>query len=235
MTKEKILLTKEYLLDRFVTKKWSYFQIYKESGYSKSTINNAIGKYGLRKKRNLRSINLVGEKFGLLTVLSPAEKKLKSNYWNCECSCGKLLQASTGNLLAGNYVSCGCQKNLSGNLSPSWTGKGEIAGRYWHILQANSSKRGIEFNLTIDYVWELYEKQNKLCALTNWPIIFAKNSFQTASLDRINSSLGYVTGNVQWVHKDINKMKNIFDQDYFIKACESVVSCNANKIKSLND
>ena len=48
----------------------------------------------------------------------------------------------------------------------------------------------------------------------------------TASLDRIDSNLGYVKGNVQWVHKHINVMKNIFNQDMFIFLCNQVTKTN---------
>ena len=51
----------------------------------------------------------------------------------------------------------------------------------------------------------------------------------TASLDRIDSSKGYVKGNVQWVHKDINKMKTDFEQSIFIKLCKSVADCLAKE------
>lgn len=47
---------------------------------------------------------------------------------------------------------------------------------------------------------------------------------QTASLDRINSNLGYEPNNVQWVHKDINKMKLDYNQQYFINMCTYVVN-----------
>jgi len=46
----------------------------------------------------------------------------------------------------------------------------------------------------------------------------------TASVDRIDSSIGYVMGNIQWVHKDINKMKSDFSQELFIAWCGLVAS-----------
>jgi hypothetical protein len=79
-------------------------------------------------------------------------------------------------------------------------------------------------SLTIEQAWELYQKQEGKCALSGLPIFFPatnKGEF-TASLDRIDSSKGYIEGNVQWVHKDINIMKNKFPQDYFIKICKLV-------------
>jgi hypothetical protein len=77
-------------------------------------------------------------------------------------------------------------------------------------------------------MWEIYEVQGGLCALTGEPLTFKnlnKGTDQTASLDRIDSSLGYVEGNVQWVHKDVNLMKNVLSQARFIELC-SLVSTN---------
>ncbi len=39
---------------------------------------------------------------------------------------------------------------------------------------------------------------------------------QTASLDRINSKKGYVKGNIQWVHKNVNFMKSSFSTTVFL-------------------
>jgi hypothetical protein len=49
-------------------------------------------------------------------------------------------------------------------------------------------------------------------------------------LDRIDSNLGYVVGNVQWVLKEINIMKHTMSHDYFINLC-SIIS--NNHIKSI--
>lgn len=49
---------------------------------------------------------------------------------------------------------------------------------------------------------------------------------QTASLDRIDSSKGYIEGNVQWLHKDINQMKINFNQKDFIKYCKLIAKNN---------
>jgi hypothetical protein len=73
--------------------------------------------------------------------------------------------------------------------------------------------------------WDLFLKQDKKCALSGWPLEFPVGRSihgGTASLDRINSNKGYTSDNVQWVHKDINKLKNAFDQDYFIQMCKAV-------------
>ena len=62
--------------------------------------------------------------------------------------------------------------------------------------------------------------------MTGWPLTLeaVKGSYttKTASLDRIDSNLSYIKDNVQWIHKDLNRMKNEFSQDRFIEVCKAV-------------
>ena len=51
------------------------------------------------------------------------------------------------------------------------------------------------------------------------PISFSDN---TASLDRIDSSKPYIKGNMQWLHKDVNIMKNAYNINYFINMCRII-------------
>jgi archaellum component FlaC len=73
-------------------------------------------------------------------------------------------------------------------------------------------------------------KQNKLCALSGLPIKFARANKRTsetsASLDRIDSTKNYVEGNVQWVHKEVNIMKNVYNQEHFIEMCKLIANNN---------
>ena len=45
---------------------------------------------------------------------------------------------------------------------------------------------------------------------------------QTASLDRIDSNLDYIEGNVQWVHKRVNAMKSDMSTKEFLEWCTLV-------------
>ena len=47
-------------------------------------------------------------------------------------------------------------------------------------------------------------------------------SHQKISDSMIDSTKGYIVGNIQWVHKDINIMKNDLDLDSFIYYCRLV-------------
>ena len=81
-------------------------------------------------------------------------------------------------------------------------------------------------------VWKLYEKQQRQCALTGFLIDFGQENVSlrkyegTASLDRIDSEKPYEIGNIQWVHKDVNYMKQWFTQERFFQVCKQVVEYN---------
>lgn len=125
-----------------------------------------------------------------------------------------------------------------------WKGCGEISGEYWAGIKKGASgtrgRKKIDFDITIEYAWNLFLKQDRKCALSDLALIIPfrnKNRAISgnASLDRIDSSKGYIENNVQWVHKDINMMKRIYNQDYFISMCELVVKKNKlkNEIKRI--
>jgi hypothetical protein len=86
----------------------------------------------------------------------------------------------------------------------------------------------LDFTLTSEAIFALLEKQGYVCALTGLPIDLAESCRKhitgetTASLDRVDSSKGYVAGNVQWLHKDVNKMKWDLSQERFVEICRLV-------------
>lgn len=117
----------------------------------------------------------------------------------------------------------------------NWKGYEEIAGTNWTYYRKGALSRGFEFNITIEYAWELFLKQERKCALSGQNIGFniktgslSRYGYQknTASLDRIDSKKGYIEGNVQWLHKDINKLKSNLDEKEFIRLCTLVSNTN---------
>lgn len=93
-------------------------------------------------------------------------------------------------------------------------------------MRSNAAKRGIVFDVTKDDAYTLFVQQGKRCALTGTPIDLpdTNSGKGTASLDRIDSTLGYTLGNIQWVHRDINMMKGSLTQDAFVEWCHQVAS-----------
>ncbi len=106
-------------------------------------------------------------------------------------------------------------------------GHKHIPINYWSNVIYAANKRGLKFTITLDYAYALYLRQNGKCALSgvdiNFRLITAKSSTQTCSLDRKDSSKGYIRGNVQWVHKTVNLMKMSMSDEELIEWCELIL------------
>ena len=203
-----IILTKEFLENEYCIKKIDVKDIANQTGFSYSYIQSKIKKFGIPRRRQYK--DLVGLTFGKLTVkeFSHTDKKQQS-WWKCLCSCGKEKTVRSQNLKGGYTKSCGCiyLKRC-----------GDISGGHFSNIKSHARWRKLEFNLKIEDIWNLYLKQNKKCALSGIEILFDNNRGKTtASLDRIDSSKGYIIDNVQWVHKDINQMKSDRKIEDFLK------------------
>lgn len=169
-------------------------------------------------------IDLTGKRFGHLTVVCPAELRGKIRFWKCRCDCGVEKSISGASIRNKTSKSCGCKRGDMIRES-KLSGFGEISGDFWYRVKRKAKERGLKFTLKISQVWEMFERQNRKCAISGIPISFSdrtKSGTTTASLDRIDSKKGYLIENVQWVHKDVNMMKQQFPQDYFIELCKKI-------------
>ncbi len=119
---------------------------------------------------------------------------------------GSETQGPSPKALITSTVTCAVSRP-TGDKHVNWTGHGDLSGAYWAAVRRNARKRGIEFNLTIDQAWDVFQKQDGKCAFSGVAITMGSRSLQTASLDRIDSVQGYSEDNVQWLHKDVNVMK----------------------------
>lgn len=55
-------------------------------------------------------INLIGQKFGRLTVIDKCRKNNRP-YWVCQCDCGNITKVETYGLKSGHTQSCGCYRS----------------------------------------------------------------------------------------------------------------------------
>lgn len=122
-------------------------------------------------------------------------------------------------------------KAKEASIKSLWKGYEEISGSYFGRIQKSAKDRGILFDITIKDIWNKFIEQNKKCALTDIEIYFYPKGcsrrdkyLKTASLDRIDSNKGYTKNNIQWLHKDINKMKWEFTQDKLIEYCRLIIN-----------
>jgi hypothetical protein len=195
---------------------------------------------------------VIGTKFGSLEVIS-SEERYRSDgktIWQLRCSCSREQWITSKDLRRSKnprVVCSKCSRSLAGKLrmeklgstklKGSHSGVGDFTLTHLQNFKCNAVKRGIEWNLDANYLWNIYLKHNKKCALSGMPIEFGElvNSrpdynVMTASLDRIDSNQPYVEGNVQWVHKHINIMKNKYDEKYFIEMCKAVAKYDNHEL-----
>lgn len=177
--------------------------------------------------------DITNKKYGHLTTIRITENpsnneayKRRYRYWLCQCDCGNFSTVKEAHLLSGSTKSCGCSLFRRGRNSPEWEGYGEISGDLFWTIKDGARRRNMEFSITKEYIWDLFLKQNRKCALSNIDIKFSSykgdRSERTASLDRIDNNKGYINGNVRWVHKDINRIKWELSDDLLFYYCENI-------------
>lgn len=143
--------------------------------------------------------------------------------WRC-IDCLTEYGPTTGTDLARSpYARC-CQF-LSKRRS-DYRGSGDLTGERFAKYRASALKRGLAFEVDALYLWNLYTAQGPFCRYSGLPISFQDG---TASIDRIDSSLGYVEGNIQWVHKKVNIMKWDFPEKEFLELCSMIASRKETK------
>ena len=170
--------------------------------------------------------DIKGKKFYKLTVKEFSHlNNTRHAMWKCICDCGTETIAESRLLLNGTKKSCGCLTHQVGNKSLTWKGCGDLSKSHFSKIMREAIKRSLEFEVDMEFLWELYLKQNKKCALSGEDIVFRSQvhlSDGTASLDRIDSNKGYTIDNVQWVHKIVNMMKQNLPENIFEEWCKKI-------------
>ena len=91
------------------------------------------------------------------------------------------------------------------------------------LTHRTSQLKHLGFDLDVEYLKTLWEKQKGICPYSKIPMdlprTWAEKKFrpEVASVDRIDSSKGYVKGNVEFVCLSINYAKNKFSREDFIR------------------
>lgn len=178
-------------------------------------------------KRKFRgNEDLLNKTFGKLKVIELIEPNnlREKRKWLCQCECGnKKIFNARWLKECKTQINCGCiQKNYKHKLY--FKGFGEISKSFFNTIKRGADRRNIQFNITMEQIWNLFIKQNGKCALSGVSLELGKFSYDTntASLDRIDNSKGYIVDNIQWLHKDINLMKSSFNEQYFLECCNKI-------------
>lgn len=89
-------------------------------------------------------------------------------------------------------------------------------------LLSKARQRNKDVLITLDFLEALWVDQEGLCALSGKPMSHKIGDSNIMSIDRIDSSMGYVDGNVQLVLKHINIAKHNLSTNDFYDLCKDV-------------
>ena len=177
--------------------------------------------------------NYIGNKYGHLTIMSVTRDANNVKFFTTKCDCGYINDRNRNitDLINGRTKRCIKCKGL--HLSDIYfTGIGDLSRTYFSMI------KNIDFNITIEDMWEKYENQNGICNLSGQDLIldrsYGNKNKQTASIDRIDSGKTYTVDNIQWIHKHINCIKGSLNEDEFINFCSLMSKFDKNFIP-IND
>lgn len=174
-----------------------------------------LKKQGKRKCVKCKNVfdNIV-ENFSIRRYYYNEDKTIKYRTYDTRCkSCVRKFQAEQRTIMRQDY-----KKYIK------WATKS---------FRSRAKTTNVEFDLTDEYLINIFEEQNEKCFYTgenlDFSIVIPACSKRThphrlaPSLDRLNPKKGYIRGNVVWCLYYINRMKNDLSYDEYIKSCKLIL------------
>jgi hypothetical protein len=150
------------------------------------------------------------------------QKYLQSNLWTCSC-CNKELELTLKNFHKRNDNETGFQHRCKNCLKKDPKRYNRLINKddlelylidRYHGCRSRSNRKGIQFDLTVEFLKRLWDKQSGRCAITgiNMTHSILEGKIKTnLSVDKINAKLGYTQKNIQLVCNIVNIMKSDMD------------------------
>lgn len=148
----------------------------------------------------VKTSNLEGGKFGILTVIKSVSKtKWGWDVWLCECECGKQKEVEGRMLVQNKIRSCGCLRGVASKHGDCKNGTETHIYRLWHRIKERCS------NPKKDHYHRYGGRGIKVCdewlnsfdSFKSWA--FANGYKRELQIDRINSDGNYEPDNCRFV------------------------------------
>ena len=157
--------------------------------------------------RNRMFDDLTGNKFGKLTVSQRLCAINGHSFYSCKCDCGSKIDLFGFQLKHTKINSCGCAGKK--HCCPEFTVE-KVQNSIFGLAKLSSKRRSLSFSLSFPEFISLCEQPCHYCGLPPDRLIQIDkhgNGWVHGGIDRKDSSMGYVPGNVVPCCETCNVMK----------------------------
>jgi hypothetical protein len=169
--------------------------------------------------------DLVGEKFGRLTVISLIRRRnsrdVSERYWYCKCDCGNYTTVIDRSLKHGQTKSCGCLHKDAITIEWSLASFNKLYKTYKY----GANKRGLCFELSREEFKELTQTDCVYCGQHPSHSVQNKGgngAYIYNGIDRIDNNLGYTLKNCVACCKRCNSMKMELSLNDFVEKISKI-------------
>ena len=171
----------------------------------------------------MRAPDLIGQKFGSLTVVCKDHVgKDRGVIWKCQCDCGETRLYTTRVLKNGKFTMCGRCSSLERHP------QGQVPQRsLYNSYKSGANHRKLVFRLSMGVFLHLTSQPCYYCGAL--PAQIAVNRLDSTDhytyngIDRMDSSKGYIEGNIVSCCFQCNYGKRQLSPEEYIEHCQKVV------------
>ena len=170
--------------------------------------------------------NIIGLRSNMLTVIEYGGKRHNVHMWKCLCDCGGVCTIKTPKL-TGSYkqISCGCMSSRLHNGKSQRVADTALKNHYYRY-QTRAQKFNREFSLTMEEFRSMVMSDCYYCDAEPVENSHSKRTahanYKANTIDRIDSSKGYLIENCRSCCWPCNQAKNVMSEKEFYSWIERV-------------